>query len=69
MEWAYRLLQEPRRLWRRYLFTNTVFIRLLATERINPRPPYIPSPRVAVEHLPDRSPHIPSPRSSRENSR
>lgn len=25
-EWLYRLLQEPRRMWRRYLVTNTVFI-------------------------------------------
>ena len=26
LEWAYRLIQEPRRLWRRYLVTNTLFI-------------------------------------------
>lgn len=25
LEWAYRLLQEPRRMWRRYLFTNSIF--------------------------------------------
>ncbi len=25
MEWLYRTLQEPRRLWRRYLVTNTLF--------------------------------------------
>ena len=25
-EWVYRLLQEPRRLWRRYLFGNNVFL-------------------------------------------
>src|SRR6478609_11814905 len=25
MEWAYRVLQEPRRLWRRYLVTNLAF--------------------------------------------
>lgn len=25
LEWFYRLLQEPRRLWRRYLVTNTIF--------------------------------------------
>ena len=24
-EWLYRLLQEPRRLWKRYLLTNTIF--------------------------------------------
>jgi len=26
LEWLYRLLQEPRRLWRRYLFTNSYFL-------------------------------------------
>jgi N-acetylglucosaminyldiphosphoundecaprenol N-acetyl-beta-D-mannosaminyltransferase len=26
MEWSFRLAQEPRRLWKRYLFTNTQFI-------------------------------------------
>jgi N-acetylglucosaminyldiphosphoundecaprenol N-acetyl-beta-D-mannosaminyltransferase len=28
MEWFYRLIQEPRRMWRRYLITNTIFIKL-----------------------------------------
>jgi len=32
LEWAYRLLQEPRRLSRRYLVTNTRFILLVAGE-------------------------------------
>jgi N-acetylglucosaminyldiphosphoundecaprenol N-acetyl-beta-D-mannosaminyltransferase len=32
LEWAYRLLQEPRRLSRRYLLTNTCFILLVAGE-------------------------------------
>lgn len=36
MEWAYRLLQEPRRLWWRYLSTNTAFILLTAREFIRP---------------------------------
>ena len=26
LEWLFRLCDEPRRLWRRYLFTNTVFL-------------------------------------------
>ena len=26
LEWLYRLLREPRYLWRRYLYTNTMFI-------------------------------------------
>jgi N-acetylglucosaminyldiphosphoundecaprenol N-acetyl-beta-D-mannosaminyltransferase len=38
LEWTYRLLQEPGRLWRRYLVTNVQFtmlaIRAFATERI-----------------------------------
>jgi N-acetylglucosaminyldiphosphoundecaprenol N-acetyl-beta-D-mannosaminyltransferase len=29
MEWAFRLAQEPRRLWRRYLVTNSRFIYLI----------------------------------------
>ena len=28
LEWVFRLVQEPRRLWRRYLFTNAEFLRL-----------------------------------------
>jgi len=26
MEWFFRLIQEPRRLWKRYLVANTLFI-------------------------------------------
>ena len=26
LEWLYRLIQEPRRLWKRYLITNTLFV-------------------------------------------
>jgi N-acetylglucosaminyldiphosphoundecaprenol N-acetyl-beta-D-mannosaminyltransferase len=29
LEWLYRLLREPRRLWRRYLLGNAQFIRLV----------------------------------------
>lgn len=29
LEWLFRLLQEPRRLWKRYLVTNAVFIYLM----------------------------------------
>ena len=32
LEWLYRLLQEPRRLFKRYLYTNTLFIFLLMKE-------------------------------------
>ena len=34
-EWAYRLKQEPRRLWKRYLTTNTEFCLLLAKEMLH----------------------------------
>jgi N-acetylglucosaminyldiphosphoundecaprenol N-acetyl-beta-D-mannosaminyltransferase len=47
LEWAYRLTQEPRRLWRRYLRYNPRFVaafaRQLAVQRARgekPRPPY-----------------------------
>jgi exopolysaccharide biosynthesis WecB/TagA/CpsF family protein len=30
LEWLFRLIQEPRRLWRRYLFTNSKFIYLIS---------------------------------------
>ncbi len=32
LEWLYRLLQEPRRLWKRYLVTNSLFIYYLILE-------------------------------------
>jgi N-acetylglucosaminyldiphosphoundecaprenol N-acetyl-beta-D-mannosaminyltransferase len=32
LEWIFRLMSEPRRLWRRYLFGNTRFIMLVARE-------------------------------------
>ncbi len=41
LEWAYRLLQEPRRLWRRYLVTNSAFIAMTLSELIRPLPPFV----------------------------
>jgi N-acetylglucosaminyldiphosphoundecaprenol N-acetyl-beta-D-mannosaminyltransferase len=32
LEWMYRLIQEPRRLFKRYFYTNTLFLWLLAKE-------------------------------------
>lgn len=32
MEWLYRLYQEPKRLWKRYLITNTIFLVMLLKE-------------------------------------
>ena len=45
LEWLYRLLREPRRLWRRYLKTNTVFM-LRITEQ------FIREHKRAVEQAP-----------------
>lgn len=33
MEWAYRLLKEPRRMWRRYLLGNLIFFRHMIREK------------------------------------
>ena len=33
-EWLYRFLREPRRMWRRYLIGNSLFILLIARQRI-----------------------------------
>ena len=42
LEWAYRVLQEPRRLWWRYLSTNTSFLQLIARELVHPARPFKP---------------------------
>jgi N-acetylglucosaminyldiphosphoundecaprenol N-acetyl-beta-D-mannosaminyltransferase len=34
LEWLYRLLREPRRLWRRYLFGNTCFTYLVLRQKL-----------------------------------
>ena len=34
MEWFYRILQEPRRMWKRYLITNSKYIWLLFKEKL-----------------------------------
>ena len=33
LEWLYRLLQDPRRLWKRYVTTNAKFVWYLSKER------------------------------------
>jgi N-acetylglucosaminyldiphosphoundecaprenol N-acetyl-beta-D-mannosaminyltransferase len=40
MEWAYRMLQEPRRLGGRYLVTNLAFVGLTALELVHRHPGY-----------------------------
>ncbi|HEU4390452.1 MAG TPA: WecB/TagA/CpsF family glycosyltransferase [Blastocatellia bacterium] len=37
LEWLYRLLREPRRMWRRYLIGNSLFVWLVAKQRLRPR--------------------------------
>lgn len=34
MEWFYRIMQEPRRMWKRYAYTNTMFIYMTIRELI-----------------------------------
>ena len=48
LEWLYRLCQEPRRLWRRYLTTNSLFLYLLAKAFVGRKPSSI---AVAAEEL------------------
>lgn len=37
LEWAFRLVSEPRRLWRRYLLLNPRYLTLLAAQRLGVR--------------------------------
>lgn len=34
LEWSFRLLMEPRRLWRRYLINNSIFVKLIVRQLI-----------------------------------
>lgn len=33
LEWFFRVLQEPQRMWRRYLMTNTQFLKMILSEK------------------------------------
>ncbi|KGN34567.1 UDP-N-acetyl-D-mannosamine transferase [Knoellia sinensis KCTC 19936] len=37
LEWLFRLVQEPRRMWKRYLVGNTKFIGIVARQRLSSR--------------------------------
>jgi N-acetylglucosaminyldiphosphoundecaprenol N-acetyl-beta-D-mannosaminyltransferase len=37
LEWLYRLVQEPRRLWRRYVLLNPAYLTLLAAQKLGLR--------------------------------
>ena len=67
LEWLYRLLQEPGRLWRRYLVTNVQFLLLTALELVRPQPAYARPVPSATRTVVVRTPgsidlHIPAPR-------
>lgn len=48
LEWGYRTLQEPRRMWKRYLTTNSKFLMLLGKEMVRPAELYhTPAPEGA----------------------
>jgi N-acetylglucosaminyldiphosphoundecaprenol N-acetyl-beta-D-mannosaminyltransferase len=34
LEWIYRLMKEPQRLWKRYLFTNSQFVFLFFKKKL-----------------------------------
>lgn len=44
LEWLFRLAQDPRRLWRRYLVTNTWFVARVWRERLRSRDRALPDP-------------------------
>ncbi len=48
LEWLFRLLQEPRRMWRRYLVDDPVFLVLLWREWRQPQPITSSGPRPAA---------------------
>jgi len=37
MEWLFRIIQEPKRMWKRYLITNTLFFKYLLKEKFSKR--------------------------------
>jgi exopolysaccharide biosynthesis WecB/TagA/CpsF family protein len=40
LEWLYRLIQEPRRLWRRYLYLNPAYVALLVAQKVGVATPW-----------------------------
>ncbi|WP_278678207.1 WecB/TagA/CpsF family glycosyltransferase, partial [Phocaeicola coprocola] len=35
LEWLYRLIKEPKRMWRRYIIGNTLFLWNILKEKFN----------------------------------
>lgn len=50
LEWLYRLCLEPRRLWKRYLVTNTRFLLLFAKAILRRNPDTAPVDRTVGQH-------------------
>ena len=34
LEWFYRIIQEPKRMWKRYLITNSIYLYLIIKEKL-----------------------------------
>jgi N-acetylglucosaminyldiphosphoundecaprenol N-acetyl-beta-D-mannosaminyltransferase len=57
LEWLYRVLQEPGRLWKRYLVTNTLFCLMVLAERFGRRTvPVVPPGREEADARLERRP-------------
>jgi exopolysaccharide biosynthesis WecB/TagA/CpsF family protein len=56
LAWVYRLSQEPQRLWKRYLVTNSIFVRRLATQFVQQRVLGLWPQRLAEEAFPVTEP-------------
>jgi len=50
LEWAYRLIKEPRRMWRRYLIGNVKFVTSIVREKMLLPPSDLLQRRMQVNH-------------------
>lgn len=51
LEWAFRLRQEPGRLWRRYLYLNPLYVFFVACQKIGLNKAYFASEKTPVEPM------------------
>ncbi len=51
LEWLFRLLKEPRRLWRRYVVLNPRFIAAVVRQRLRPAAPTRSEPEPEPEPI------------------
>lgn len=54
LEWLYRLCKEPRRLWRRYVYTNTLFMLAVAEQMVFGTKPAATPRTVIMPTLPEQ---------------